>query len=64
MVLSEYDAYIETIGEIENRIVDDSKYPVVRDNKVKRCCQVSLEMLKVFIKYLKMNINNAKKEKE
>lgn len=64
MVLSEYDVYIDTIDEIENRIVDDTKYPVVRDNKIKRCCRTTLEIVKIFLKYLKMNIHNAEKEKE
>lgn len=64
MVPSEYDVYVDTIDEIENRIVDDSKFPVVRDNKIKRCCRITLEFTKIFLKYLKMNIGNATKEKE
>ena len=60
--LAEYDAYINTVNEIEERIIDDDKYPVVRDNKIKICCRYTLELSKIFINYLKMNIKNEKKE--
>ena len=43
MSLAEYEAYIASIDVVENRITDDNKFPVVKDNKIKRCCQVSLE---------------------
>ncbi len=61
--LSEYDMYLTSIGEIENRIVDDSKFPIIRDNKIKRCCQATLELSKIVINYLKYNINNATQER-
>ena len=35
MVLTEYDAYVDTIDEIENRIVDDSKFPSQRQQNQK-----------------------------
>ena len=64
MTLSEYEAFIQSIDEIENRIVDDNKFPIIRDNKIKRCCEASLELSKIIINYLKYNINNATKERE
>ena len=50
---SEFETYIETVNEIEDRIVDDNKYPIIRDRKTKRCCKFSLEFI----------IQNAKKKK-
>ena len=61
-MVTEYDAYMDVIDEVENRIVDDTKYPVVRDSKIKRCCQITLEITKVIINYLKLNIQNEKKK--
>ena len=54
--------YLTSMDEVENRIIDDAKFPVVRDNKIKRCCQITLEITKVIINYLKMNIKNEKKK--
>ena len=62
MTIAEYDAYITSVNEIEERIIDDDKYPVVRDNKIKICCKYTLEITKLFINYLKTNINNEKKK--
>ena len=62
MTYAEYDAYIQSIDEIENRIDDNSKFPVIRDNKIKVCCKTTLELTKILINYLKYNINNASKE--
>ena len=62
MTICEYEAYIQSIDEVENRIDDDSKFPVLQDNKIKICCKTTLELTKVFINYLKYNINNAPKE--
>ena len=61
MSLAEYEAYIASIDIVENRITDDNKLPVVKDNKIKKCCQVSLELLKIGLNYLKVNINASKK---
>ena len=33
--MNEYETYIDTIDEIENRIADDAKYPVVEDGRIK-----------------------------
>ena len=62
MTYAEYQVYIQTIDEVENRIDDDTKFPVVKDNKIKICCKTTLELTKVLINYLKYNINNASKE--
>ena len=59
--MNEYETYIDAIDEIENRVVDDTKYPVITDNKVKRCCKHTLELTKIVIKFLKYKID-AKKE--
>ena len=61
--MSEYNTYIETVDVIEDRIIDDNKYPIIRDNKIKRCCAISLEFLKVVFYYLKSNINATKESK-
>ena len=53
----EYDTYLDSIDEIENRIVDDSKFPVIEDGKIKMLCKMILEFIKFIIKYL-MNINS------
>ena len=62
MTLSEYDMYMTSIDEVENRIIDDTKFPVVRDSKIKTCCYATLELLKIGINYLKVNIDASKKK--
>ena len=62
MTYAEYQAFIQTIDEVENKIDDDTKFPVVKDNKIKICCKTTLELTKVLINYLKYNINNTSKE--
>jgi hypothetical protein len=47
MTLSEYEAYIQTIDDVEERITDDNKFPVIKDNKIKRCCKHTLEVTKI-----------------
>ena len=58
--MNEYETYIDAIDEIENRVVDDTKYPVITDNKVKRCCKHTLELTKIVIKFLKYKIDGKK----
>ena len=48
---------------IEDSVIDDTKFPIVRDNKIKQIFRVMLEFLKVIINYLKYYIN-ATKEKQ
>ena len=61
--MSNYDSYINTIDVIEDSVIDDTKFPIVRDNKPKQIFRVMLEFLKVIINYLKYYIN-ATKEKQ
>ena len=62
--ISEYRRYIEDIDIIEDRVVDDTKYPVVANSKIKICCKYSLEILKVVINYVGLYIDAPKKEKQ
>ena len=61
--MSDYDSYINTIDVIEDSVIDDTKFPIVKDNKLKQIFRVMLEFLKVIINYLKYYIN-ATKEKQ
>jgi len=63
MTLEEYEMYMTSIDEVENRIIDDTKFPIVRDNKIKTCCYATLELLKISLNYLKINIRDATKKK-
>ena len=63
MTLSEYEMYMTTLDEVENRIIDDTKFPIVRDSKIKTCCYATLELLKISLNYLKVNIKDASKKK-
>ena len=61
----EYDTYINTIDEMEQRIEDDDKFPVVEDGTVKTIFKIIFEFLKMILNYLKYNIINApEKEKQ
>ena len=62
MTVAELDMYLSTLNEAEKRIIDDSKFPVVKDSKLKKCCKITLEISKGIINYLKININATKKE--
>ena len=58
-----YSDYIDIIDEVEK-----IEQVVITDNKIKKCCYYSLELITLGIQYIKnknVNINiNAKKEKE
>ena len=58
-----FDSYINTIDVIEDSVIDDTKFPIVKDNKLKQIFRVMLEFLKVIINYLKYYID-ATKEKQ
>ena len=45
--------YIQSINEVESRKSDDSRFPVVKNNKMKICCKTTLELTKVLINHLK-----------
>ena len=42
--MKELEKYAEVVKEVEEIIVDDDEFPVVKDSKIKRCCQVALEI--------------------
>ena len=50
--IAEYEVYISTMNELEERIENDNKYPVIEDNKIKKCCKFALEISKIFIRYI------------
>ena len=60
-----YSDYIHIIDEVEN-----IEQVIITDNKTKKCCYYSLELIKFVIQYIKnknanININGAKeKEKQ
>ena len=60
--MSDYNTYINTIDVIEDSVIDDIKFPVVKDTKLKQIFRVMLEFLKVIISYLNYYII-ATKEK-
>ena len=53
----ECETYMETLDEIEDRIRDDDKFPVIADGKTKMLCRMILEFIKIIINYL-MNTNS------
>ena len=61
--MSNYDSYINTIDVIEDSVIDDIKFPVVKDTKLKQIFRVMLEFLKVIINYLKYHINATQESK-
>ena len=58
-----FDSYINTIDVIEDSVIDDTKFPIVKEYKLKLIFRVILEFLKVLINYLRYYIN-ATKESE
>ena len=61
--MSNYDSYINTIDVIEDSVIDNTKFPVVKDTKLKQIFRVMLEFLKVIINYLKYHINATQESK-
>ena len=64
IVISDTDVYSNSINLIEDAVDDDNKFPVVKDNKTKNCCRMTLELMKVFISYAKFNIKNGTEKKK
>jgi hypothetical protein len=58
----EYDTYLETLDEIESRISDDSKFPVIEDGRIKMICKLIFEFIKMILNYLKYHIVDATKK--
>ena len=63
MSVSELDTYINTVDVIEDRIIDNDKFPVIKDNNMKRCCKTSLEIVKVIVAFVKCNKKIARPKK-
>jgi hypothetical protein len=61
--MNDCDMYLDTVNVIEGRIEDDTRFPIVRDTKLKQIFRVLLEFLKVFINYLKYYIDATQKSK-
>ena len=58
MTYAEYEAYIASIDDMENRIIDDNLYPKVRNNRCKAFCYIISELSKECIRYFKISSNN------
>ena len=58
------DEYEDIIENVETLVEDDDKFPVIKNNNIKTCCMMALELTKVFLNYMKCNIkkNGIKKE--
>ena len=77
MSVSELDTYIKTIcidannindaidaiDVVEDRIIDNDKFPGSEDNKIKKCCRNTLEIVKIMITFFKCNIETTKQNK-
>ena len=61
--MNECDMYLDTVNVIEGRIEDDTRFPIVRDTKLKQIFRVLLEFVKVIINYLKYYIDATQKNK-
>ena len=55
--MEEIKKYVEAFEEIEERIVDDDKFPIVKDSKVKKCCEMTLEITKIFYNNIRFYID-------
>ena len=55
--MEEIKKYVEAFEEIEERIVDDDKFPIVKDSKIKKCCEMTLEIIKIFYNNIRFYID-------
>ena len=65
MTISEVDAYILSVDDMENRVMNDNLYPRVRNSKCKALCFIISELAKEGIRYFKIsrcNNSNATQE--
>jgi len=58
MTAAEYEAYIQSIDDMEQRVIHDHVYPKVRSNRCKAFCYVISELTKECIRYFKILSNN------
>ena len=62
MTIAELDVYMTTLDEVEDRIIDDTKFPVVKDSEIKTCCYATLELSKLVINYVKYHLHGNKEK--
>ena len=62
MTVAELEMYLSTLDEVQSRIIDDSKFPVVKASKFKKCCYATLEVVKMSIILIKYYISYATKK--
>ena len=58
MSYAEYDAYIQSIDGMEQRVINDNVYPKVSSNRCKALCYIVSELTKECIRYFKISTNN------
>lgn len=61
-MISDMDIYLDNINVVEEAVIDDDKFPVIKNNKVKNCCLLTMELIKTFLNNVKYNIKNASKK--
>ena len=62
MTVSEYEAYALIADEIEERVLDDNRFPTIEDDQVKKCCRIALKLSKSVLHFLINSINDASKK--
>ena len=63
MTAAELEMYLSTLDEVQSRIIDDRKLPVVKASKFKKCCFSTLEVVQMSLILVKYYISFAKKDK-
>ena len=58
MTLAQYDAYILSIDDMKQKVINDNVYPKVRSNRCKAFCYIISELTKECIRYFKISSNN------
>ena len=58
MTYAEYNAYIQSIDDMEQRVINDNVYPKVRSSRCKAFCYVISEVTKECIRYILISTNN------
>jgi outer membrane protein W len=56
--------YVVAFEEIEKRIVDYNKFPVVKDNKIKKRCQMTLAITKIFFNNIRFLYRCHRRQKQ
>ena len=58
MTYAEYEAYIQSIDDMKQRVTNDNVHPKVRSNRCKAFCYVVSELTKECKRYFKISSNN------